>query len=105
MVGEAQLPLGPEIEDAYPRSLQLPISKLDRHAGAVWIEFGLKQKEDVAEEPHADSALTTFASVAAGAVGEAVNGSVAVWGAMLSGTEGRARTASLKPRRGFGTCA
>merc|ERR1712178_653778 len=88
LIGESQLPLGPELEDFFQRSLQLPLSKQGAHAGVVWLQFGLVQKEDAST----DSTLSSIA----GSVGEAVSGSVAVMSAMVSGMEGKARTASLR---------
>jgi hypothetical protein len=108
LVGDVQLPLGKELEDGFPRSLCLPLSKASCHAGAVWIQFNLSEKaaEKAVEQPAVEpSSPQRFASVAAGVVGDVVTGGVTVVGAMVTGAEGRARNARLRLRKGFGTCS
>merc|ERR1712216_597469 len=75
----------------------------EAHAGVVWLQFGLAPKDEQKDE---QSPLSTLASIssAAGSVGEAVGGGVAALSAFYAGTEGRARSAILRCRRGFGTC-
>mmetsp|Transcript_9995 Transcript_9995/g.19248 ORF Transcript_9995/g.19248 Transcript_9995/m.19248 type:complete len:610 (+) Transcript_9995:64-1893(+) len=129
IVGEIELPIGPELEDCQPRKVVLPISRNAEHSGTVsfrvFLRNGLQAPLEQPTVPsqesfsgRAGSRLGSFATagidlgVAAGsAVGGVAGSAVNVLGGAVGGAvaaaasvTGPAVNASVRVRTGNGTC-
>jgi len=120
LLGEALLPLGPELRDCTPRRLALPLSLGLEHAGTVSLRLFLRLRTEPPCEapgassgegpPHATShsRLSSLASAGVGismAAGSAVGSAAGAVVGAVGGAVGAAVSASLRPRSGFGTCS